>query len=180
MNNRNQESADLAAELPPPQYLTFALGREMFATDIRSIKEIIEYAGLTTVPLMPAFIRGVINLRGSVVPVIDLSVRFGREPTVLTRRTCVVIFEVCDDNGWQEIGVVVDSVSEVLEITASAIEPPPGFGARLRPEFISGMAKLEGGFAIVLKVEGVLSVEEMAGLARFDCDAQAVAERNAA
>lgn len=168
MNERNLPKPDAPVDAAPTQYLTFALGHEMFATDIRSIKEIIEYAGLTTVPMMPAFIRGVINLRGAVVPVIDLSVRFGREPTVLTRRTCVVIFEVCDDNGWQDVGVVVDAVSEVLEIPASAIEPPPGFGARIRPEFISGMARLEGGFAIVLHVGGVLSVEEMAGLAALD------------
>ena len=146
------------------QYLTFALGNEMFATDIRGIKEIIEYAGLTTVPMMPAFIRGVINLRGAVVPVIDLSVRFGRAPTPLTRRTCVVIMEVCDDQGWHDIGVTVDAVSEVLEIPASAIEPPPAFGARIRAEFISGMALLESGFAIVLDVGGVLSVEDMAGV----------------
>lgn len=165
MNGNLKAPAEAMPDAPPVQYLTFALGREMFASDIRSIKEIIEYAGLTTVPMMPPFIRGVINLRGAVVPVIDLSVRFGREPTVLTRRTCVVIFEVCDDHGWHDIGVVVDAVSEVLEIPASAIEPPPAFGARIRAEFISGMAKLESGFAIVLEVGGVLSVDELAGLA---------------
>lgn len=167
MNGKPKAKAQAGADAPGAQYLTFALGRELFATDIRGIKEIIEYAGLTTVPMMPAFIRGVINLRGLVVPVIDLSVRFGREPTVLTRRTCVVIFEVCDDHGWHDIGVVVDAVSEVLEIPASAIEPPPVFGARIRAEFISGMAKLESGFAIVLEVGDVLSVDEMAGLAGF-------------
>lgn len=149
------------------QYLTFALGSEMFASDIRGIKEIIEYAGLTTVPMMPAFIRGVINLRGAVVPVVDLSVRFGRAPTALTRRTCIVIMEAGRDEARHDIGVVVDAVSEVLEIPASRIEPPPIFGTRIRAEFISGMALLEAGFAIVLDVERVLSVEEMAGLAEL-------------
>ncbi|WP_462116057.1 chemotaxis protein CheW [Lysobacter xanthus] len=147
------------------QYLTFALAEEMFAIDIRGIKEIIEYGGLTTVPMMPAFIRGVINLRGAVVPVIDLSVRFGRAPTVLGRRTCIVIIEVANDTGWQDVGVVVDAVSEVVEIPAGSIEPPPSFGARIRTEFISGMGLLDGGFVILLDVQRVLSVEEMTGLA---------------
>lgn len=147
------------------QYLTFALGEEMFAIDIRGIKEIIEYGGLTTVPMMPAFIRGVINLRGAVVPVVDLSVRFGREPTVLGRRTCIVIIEVGGDAGWQDIGVVVDAVSEVLEIPASDIEPPPSFGVHIRSEFISGMALVDGGFTILLEVGRVFNVAEMASLA---------------
>ena len=147
------------------QYLTFVLGPEMFAIDIRGIKEIIEYGGLTTVPMMPSFIRGVINLRGAVVPVVDLSVRFGREPTVLGRRTCIVIIEVGDDSGWQDIGVVVDAVSEVLEIPSATIEPPPSFGARIRSEFISGMALIDGGFTILLDVGRVFNVAEMATLA---------------
>ncbi|MGY3264726.1 chemotaxis protein CheW [Lysobacter sp. HA35] len=147
------------------QYLTFALGEEMFAIDIRGIKEIIEYGGLTTVPMMPGFIRGVINLRGAVVPVIDLSVRFGRAPTVLGRRTCIVIIEIATDGGWQDVGVVVDAVSEVLEIASSSIEPRPAFGPRIRTEFISGMALLGSGFVMLLDVQRVLSVEDMAGLA---------------
>ncbi|MFC0679941.1 chemotaxis protein CheW [Lysobacter korlensis] len=165
MNDKNQAARSAAGDSEALQYLTFALGAEMFATDIRGIKEIIEYAGLTTVPMMPEFIRGVINLRGAVVPVIDLSVRFGRAPTTLTRRTCIVIMEAGVDDEHHDIGVVVDAVSEVLEIPASSIEPPPSFGARIRPEFISGMALLDGGFAIVLDVQRVLSVDEMAGLA---------------
>jgi purine-binding chemotaxis protein CheW len=147
------------------QYLTFALGEEMYAIDIRGIKEIIEYGGLTTVPMMPAFIRGVINLRGAVVPVVDLSVRFGRQPTVLGRRTCIVIIEVGGDAGWQDIGVVVDAVSEVLEIAASSIEPPPSFGTHIRSEFISGMALVDARFTILLEVGRVFNVAEMATLA---------------
>lgn len=179
MNQPKHNAADASAAGNDDalQYLTFALGSEMFASDIRGIKEIIEYAGLTTVPMMPAFIRGVINLRGAVVPVIDLSVRFGRAPTALTRRTCIVIMEAGHDSERQDIGVVVDAVSEVLEIAPSQIEPPPSFGARVRPEFISGMALLESGFAIVLDVQRVLSVEEMAGLADL---AQSASTRAAA
>jgi purine-binding chemotaxis protein CheW len=146
------------------QYLTFSLGAEMFAVGTLSVKEIIEYGQLTTVPMMPAFIRGVINLRGAVVPVIDLGARFGRSETQVTRRTCIVIIEVPNEDGTQDIGVVVDSVSEVLGIPASDIEPPPAFGAKIRSDFIEGMGKVNGRFVILLDVGKVLSVDEIATL----------------
>lgn len=147
------------------QYLTFALGSEMFAVGTLSVKEIIEYGHLTVVPMVPDFIRGVINLRGAVVPVIDLGARFGRTEKKVTRRTCIVIVEVPNDDGTQDIGVVVDSVSEVLEIPASDIEPAPAFGARIRSDFISGMGKVNGRFVILLDVGRVLSLDEIATLA---------------
>ena len=143
------------------QYLTFMLGGETFAIGILQIKEIIEFAGFTTVPMMPRCIRGVINLRGSVVPVLDLSARFGRAPTEATRRTCIVIVEVESDEGHQDIGVIVDAVNEVLEIPASEIEPAPSFGTRLRPELIAGMGKVGGQFVIVLDTDRVLANEEL-------------------
>lgn len=144
------------------QYLTFVLSGEMFAIDILHIKEIIEYGSLTGVPMMPAFIRGVINLRGAVVPVVDLVARFGRQPAQITRRSCIVIIEVESDHGAQVIGVVVDSVSEVIDIPGSEIEPAPAFGARIRADFIKGMGKVAGKFVIILDVSRVLSVDEMA------------------
>ena len=144
------------------QYLTFLLGGEMFAIGILNIKEIIEYGSLTTVPMMPEFIRGVINLRGAVVPVIDLSARFGRNQSSITRRSCIVIIEVQTEGEKHDVGVVVDSVSEVLEIPATEIEPPPTFGAKIRADFIEGMGKVSGKFVIILNVDRVLSVEEMA------------------
>jgi purine-binding chemotaxis protein CheW len=148
------------------QYLTFMLGGEMFAIGILGIKEIIEYGNLTVVPMMPAFVRGVINLRGAVVPVVDLSARFGRKNSDITRRSCVVIIEArAEDGQTQDIGLLVDTVSAVLEIPAAQIEPPPNFGAKIRADFISGMAKVEGKFVIVLEVSQVLSIDEMAGLA---------------
>jgi len=151
------------------QYLTFQIGREMFAVGILHIREIIEYGSLTTVPMMPEFVRGVINLRGSVVPVIDLSARFGRGESNINRRSCVVILEVDgmagDDESLQEIGVIVDSVSEVLEIPPSEIEPAPSFGARIRPDFIAGMGKVKGQFVILLNVQQALNTREMAELA---------------
>lgn len=146
------------------QYLTFLLGGEMFAIEILNIREIIEYGSLTTVPMMPNFIRGVINLRGAVVPVIDLSVRFGRAPVEVTRRTCIVIIEIENADERQDIGIVVDSVSEVLEIPTSMVEPPPSFGARIRTDFIHGMGKVNDRFVIILNVLNVLSVDEMAQL----------------
>jgi purine-binding chemotaxis protein CheW len=147
------------------QYLTFALGSEMFAVGTLSVKEIIEYGHLTEVPMMPSFIRGVINLRGAVVPVIDLSVRFGRNVTTISRRTCIVIIEVPAGEEKQDIGVVVDAVSEVLEIPADDIEPAPAFGTKIRTDFIEGMGKVNGRFVILLDVAKVLSVDEIASLA---------------
>ena len=154
------------------QYLTFVLGGEVFAIGILSIKEIIEYGHLTTVPLMPAHIRGVINLRGAVVPVIDLSARFGRDGTQVTRRTCIVILEVLAGEGKQDIGVVVDAVNEVVEIPADQIEPAPDFGARIRTDFIQGMGKVGERFVIILSVNHVLSVEELAALGQFQASLQ--------
>ena len=147
------------------QYLTFMLGSEMFAVGTMSVKEIIEYGQLTAVPMMPSFIRGVINLRGAVVPVIDLGARFGRAASDITRRTSIVIVEVPSDDGQQDIGVVVDAVSAVLEIAPSEIEPAPAFGAKIRADFMAGMGKVNGRFVILLDVGKVLSVDDIATLA---------------
>ncbi len=145
------------------QYLTFMLGGEMFSIGILCIKEIIWYANLTEVPMMPSCIRGVINLRGAVVPVMDLSSRFGKPSTPVTKSTCIVIIEVPTQNEGehQAMGVVVDSVQAVLEIASSEIEPAPSFGAKIRPDFIEGIGKVNGKFVILLNVERVLSAEEI-------------------
>ena len=153
-----------AAHQEDAQYLTFLLGGEMFAIGILGIKEIIEYGSLTAVPMMPEFIRGVINLRGAVVPVVDLSARFGRKASEVTRRSCIVILEVESDGESQDVGVVVDSVSEVLAIADSEIESPPSFGAKIRTDFINGMGKVGGKFVIILHADRVLSVDEMSML----------------
>ena len=146
------------------QYLTFTLGGEHFAVGTLSVKEIIEYGQLTSVPMMPPSIRGVINLRGAVVPVIDLGARFGGRQTELGRRTCIVILEVEHDEEQQVIGVVVDAVNEVLEIAPADIEPPPAFGAHIRTDFIQGMGKVDGKFVILLDIGRVLSVDELSAL----------------
>ena len=147
------------------QYLTFVLAREVFAFGILAIKEIIEYGSLTAVPMMPEFIRGVINLRGAVVPVMDLSARFGRKPTEVTKRTCIIIVEIEADGDRQVIGVIVDAVNAVLDIPASEIEPAPAFGATIRTDFIHGLGKVDGKFVILLNVNRVLSVDEVGALA---------------
>ena len=163
----------------PSQYLTFALGSEMFAVGILNVKEIIEYGNLTEIPMMPAFIRGVINLRGSVVPVIDLAARFGGSQTEVGRRTCIVIVEVEDEDAKHDIGIMVDAVSEVLDIPGSEIEPPPAFGAKIRADFIFGMGKVAGKFVIILNINKVLSVEEIALLTGADGAAEAAANLTA-
>ena len=146
------------------QYLTFMLGGEMYAIGILNIKEIIEYGQVTEVPMMPAFIRGIINLRGRVVPVVNLLARFGKPSSETTKRSCIVIIETGTEDERQDIGVLVDSVSEVLDIPASEIEPAPSFGAKIRSDFISGMGKVDGKFVVMLSVDKVLSVDEMAML----------------
>ena len=140
------------------QYVAFTLGEETFAMESRSVREVLQYSGLTVVPLMPDFVRGVLNLRGAVVPVIDLNIRFGRPETAIQRRTCVVIVEV----QATLLGILVDHVSEVLEIAGTDIEATPSFGHSLRSDFVSGVGKVGGRFIILLDINRVLSVEELA------------------
>lgn len=164
------------ADGSPQQYLTFSLGGEVFALGILNVKEIIEFGNVTEIPMMPAFIRGVINLRGAVVPVIDLSARFGGAASTVSRRTCIVIVELGDGEERQDLGVIVDAVNEVLEIPRADIEPPPSFGAKIRADFIQGMGKVEGRFVIILNVDRVLSTHEIAMLASMGSEASAPEE----
>ncbi|MCQ8105192.1 chemotaxis protein CheW [Methylomonas sp. SURF-2] len=145
------------------QYLTFVLAKEIYALGILNIKEIIDYGNLTQVPMMPDFVRGVINLRGRVVPVVDLNARFGKGKTQVAKRTGIIIVETAAD-GLQDIGIMVDAVNEVVDIAQPDIEPPPSFGTGIRPDFINGMAKRNERFIILLNVGKVLSVVEMAAL----------------
>src|SRR6056297_382406 len=146
------------------QYLTFKLHEEIYAFGILNVKEILEYGKITKVPMMPDFIQGVINLRGEVVPVVNLARRFGLKTSEITKRTCVVIIEIGADDTRHELGVMVDSVSEVLEIENDQIRPAPGFGAKIRNDFIRGMGKLADDFVIILEQDKVLSVDELAAV----------------
>lgn len=165
--SRNAVAEKSAAAAEQTQFLTFMLGSEVFALGILAVKEIIEYDSVTVVPMMPDCIRGVINLRGAVVPVMDLAVRFGRSPAPVTKRTCIVIVETRLEEEQHVIGIVVDAVNAVLDIPASEIEPPPTFGAKIRPEFIHGMGKVSGKFIILLNANQVLSTEEIGALAQL-------------
>lgn len=155
-------ATEVRAAAAPAQYLAFMLGGEVFAMEILAIKEVIQYGNLTEVPLMPTFIRGVINLRGAVVPVVDLSVRFGRAPTEISRHTCIVIMEIGHGDGEVVLGVIVDAVKAVLDISEADIEPAPAFGSSLRAEFLAGIGKVDGEFVILLDVDHVLSIDELA------------------
>ncbi|WP_342593316.1 chemotaxis protein CheW [Ramlibacter agri] len=141
-------------------YLSFQLGADMYAVGILSVREIIEYPELTPVPMAPAAVRGVINLRGAVVPVVDPQVRFGKPASAPGRRTCIVIVETTlADGSARTAGVVVDAVSEVVDIAAEDIEPPPTFGTRLRTELLRGVAKVRGRFVILLDPAPLLDLD---------------------
>lgn len=157
-------AAMAAGAAPPLQCLTFLLGEEAFALDISSVREIIQHGQMTAVPLMPSFVRGVINLRGAVVPVIDLHARFGRPSAAIGKKTCIVIFDCIREGERVELGLLVDAVSEVIDIAASDIEPPPNFGAAVRRDFIQGMGKIGTKFVIILDPARAFDVEEMASL----------------
>lgn len=147
------------------QYLTFYLQNEIFGLSIQPIREISEYGKVTPVPMMPGYVRGVINLRGNVVPVIDLPVRFGWETSPLNKRTCIVIVELSSKEGNRtELGIVIDSVSEVLDIPRENICAPPSLGSKVRTDFISGMGKVGEDFIVLLNASKVLSLDELAEL----------------
>lgn len=153
------------------QYLTFTLGPDLFGIPIDGVREIIEYTEPTAIPLMPAFLRGVINLRGTVVPVVDLLSRFGRAPTSVAHRTCVVITEAEHDGASHPMGILVDAVNEVLAVDRSQLEPRPSFGLRIRSDFVEGILNLGNRFVIALDMKYVLSMEELAtviGLSSHD------------
>lgn len=152
------------------QYLTFTLSDDIYAIDILKIKEILEHETLTDVPLTPDFIPGVLNLRGKVVPVIDLIARFGGQPTLPTNRSCIIIVEIMveptdseDTHALEciDVGIVVDMVNRVVDLSTADIEPPPSFGAKIRVDFIQGMGKIEDNFVILLDITRVLSIEEL-------------------
>ena len=142
------------------KYLTFVLANEEYGIGILKIKEIIGMMAVTTVPRTPAYVKGVINLRGKVIPIIDLRLRFGMEAIDYTERTCIIVVEIESESGTVQVGVVVDAVSEVLNVNAGDIENTPQFGISMDTEYILGMAKMEGGVKILLVVNQVLTGEE--------------------
>lgn len=146
------------------KYLTFNMAAEEYGIGILKIKEIIGMMPITSVPKTPEFVKGVINLRGKVIPVIDLRLRFGMETIKYDERTCIIVVEISADAGTVQIGIVVDSVSEVLNIQRDEIEDTPAFGTQLSMDYILGMAKMEGAVKILLDIDRVLSVAEIEAL----------------
>jgi purine-binding chemotaxis protein CheW len=144
------------------QYLTFKLDDEVFALDISKIREVLDFTSITRVPRTPEFMRGVINLRGSVVPVVDLRLKFGMAKTEKTVNTCIIITEVTVDNATTVVGALADSVQEVLDLSPDHIEPAPKIGTRLNTVFIKGMGKRDNNFIIILDIDKVFSTDELA------------------
>lgn len=143
------------------QYLTFKLADEVFALDVAKVREILELTSITKVPQTPDYMRGVINLRGSVVPVIDLRLKFGMQCTEQTINTCIIVVEVNLDGEILVLGVLADSVQEVVEMEPDRIEPPPQLGTKLNTEFIKGMGKVDNNFVMILDIDKVFSSDEL-------------------
>lgn len=150
--------AELEKEIQ--QYLTFRLAQETFAVDVAKVREILDFVAITKVPQTPDFMRGVINLRGSVVPVVDMKLKFGMEPTEKTVNTCIIVLEVTIENETTIVGALADSVQEVVELDPSQIEPPPRIGMKLNIDFIKGMGKLNDEFVIILDTDKIFSFTE--------------------
>ncbi len=143
------------------QYLTFKLDDETFAVDISKVREVLDFTTITKVPQTPDFMRGVINLRGSVVPVVDMKLKFGMSKTDRTVNTCIIIVEVTLDGEAAILGALADSVQEVIELDPDNIEPAPRIGMRLRTDFIKGMGKRDGRFIMILDIDSIFSYDEL-------------------
>ena len=157
-----KEVSEAVAGQLSAQFLMFLLDDHVFSIDISTVREIIQFGNMTPVPLMPDFVRGVINLRGAVVPVIDLKARFGWPCTDVGKKTCIIIFDVVRENERTELGLMVDAVTEVVDIQTSHIEPAPQFGTAVSRDFIHGIGKVDGKFIIILDPVRTLDIDEMA------------------
>ncbi len=159
--SKTMDQAVRAMAIKKGKYLTFMLAKETYGIGILKVKEIIGMMPVTSVPLTPEFVKGVINLRGKVIPVIDLRSKFGMESIPYTERTCIIVVEIDSKTETVLIGIVVDEVSEVLNIKGEEIEEAPAFGAKLNTDYILGMAKMEGRVKILLNIDKVLSTKEI-------------------
>jgi purine-binding chemotaxis protein CheW len=145
-------------------YLTFLLGKELFGIPVSEIREVIEYKQVFKIPRVPGYLKGVINLRGEVVPVIDLHSRFYDLSCAVTGTTSIVVVEIDDDNHKIPIGVMIDSVKAVTELYKDKIESVPEIGSKIRPDFVEGIGKQEDQFVILLKVENILNITELSDI----------------
>jgi purine-binding chemotaxis protein CheW len=159
-----EKGSKFSAKKVEGKYLTFTLGAEEYGLEILKVREIIGLMEITSVPQTPIFIKGVINLRGKVIPVIDLRLKFGMEEVAATEETCIIVVDIVD----MLMGILVDAVSEVMDIPAARIEPPPAFGNNISTEFILGMGKAQNKVKILLDIAKVLSQEELMNVARLE------------
>jgi purine-binding chemotaxis protein CheW len=143
------------------QYLTFTLGEEVFGLEVTRVREILEFAAVTKVPRTPDFMRGVINLRGSVVPVVDMRLKFGMPKAEKTVNTCIIVVEISLDGDTAVLGALVDSVREVFELESDQVEPPPGLGLKGKAELIKGMGKRDTQFVMILDIGKIFSMDEL-------------------
>jgi purine-binding chemotaxis protein CheW len=164
MDSITKDQAATAQASREGKYLTFALAEEEYGIGILKVKEIIGMMAITTVPRTPVYVKGVINLRGKVIPVVDLRLKFEMDVAEYTERTCIIVVEISSEQQKILMGIVVDSVSEVLNIRAGEIESTPNFGSRLDTDYILGMAKTNNGVKILLDIDKVLSREEVSAL----------------
>lgn len=161
-------AGDISAEIQEKRdgkYLTFCLADEEYGIGIRKVKEIIGMMTVTSIPQMPGYVKGVINLRGKVIPVIDLRLKFSMESIAYTERTCIVVVEINGGKRKIQMGIIVDSVSEVLNVRQGDIADTPTFGATVDTDYILGMAKMEGGVKILLDIDSVLSERDFQDVA---------------
>jgi len=159
--NKREGPVSAAETIEATQYLTFKLDDEVFALDISKVREVLDFTTITKVPTTPAFMRGVINLRSSVVPVVDLRLKFRMTETERTVNTCIIIVEVTVDNETMVLGALADSVQEVLDLEPGRIEPVPRIGTKLNTAFIKGMGRRDDKFIIILDIDKVFSVDEL-------------------
>ncbi|WP_413795334.1 MULTISPECIES: chemotaxis protein CheW [unclassified Pseudomonas] len=166
----------ISASRPPAQgtaalqYLTFSVGQEMFAVGTPCVREIVEYGPITPLPMAPPKVRGITNLRGAAIPVLDLGLCFGGAQTLENPRTCIVMLEIHGSSGVGLVGIIVDAVSEVLEIPTEQIEPAPALQGRLSPEFVVGVGKLSDRFVLLLDIEHLLSRNDWSALLASSID----------
>ncbi len=146
------------------KYLTFELGNEEFGIQVLKVREIMGIQDITAVPQTPAYVKGVINLRGKVIPVVDLRKKFGLPEIEYTQRTCIIVVQIGSSAGSMLMGTVVDGVSEVLNLTAADIEDTPDFGVEMATSYLLGMAKIKGKVKILLEIDAVLTSQELTGL----------------
>jgi purine-binding chemotaxis protein CheW len=160
------------------QYLTFQLGDEVFALDVSRVREILEFTRITQVPKTPDYMKGVINLRGNVVPVVDMRLKLGLAETIKTVDTCIVVVEVLSEGENIVMGALVDSVQEVIEIEHDQIEPAPKIGIQLNTDFVAGMGKKDDRFVIILNMDKVLSSDELANVQGLETEERVQAAGN--